>query len=266
MADLRTRQKAAEPVQPAAPVAPEPAPPEARRQPPVAATSSIPERAAPARTGLSFKPRWGLVAAVAILGIAGWFGGQMLAGRTETEVDTVEPVNANAPPEPAGEILNFSVAIESYDQLALAQARADSLAMLDSTLSYYIAPVLVDGDMFFRVLAGPLQDSASAAAAAQSLVDRGWKAAFQAWDVRNTPLAFLLGRFDSREAAVQRMNDLRAQGVPSYIVEVPYTSGPNRFHLYGGAYQADSEAALMRDLLKRAGVLDTLVLRLGRLP
>jgi cell division protein FtsN len=124
--------------------------------------------------------------------------------------------------------------------------------------------VLVGGEVFYRVLAGPLPDSASAAVALRRLVDSGFKATSNDWDVRTTPLAFFLGRFESRDSAAQRMRQLRIQGVPSYVVDVPYSSGPVRYHLYGGAYSADSEAAVMRDLLKRVGLTDTLMLRLGR--
>jgi hypothetical protein len=61
------------------------------------------------------------------------------------------------------------------------------------------------------------------------------------------------------------MAELKGQGVPSYVVEVPYTRGAPRYHVYAGAYAGPSEAALMRDVLRRAGVLDTLVLRVGRI-
>ena len=190
--------------------------------------------------------------------------GRLLAGGSDSVVGTTTAVDAGTP-APAGVILNYSVAVESYDQLAVAMARADSLAVLDTTqLTFYIVPVRVDGSVYYRVMAGPLADSAGAAAALSSLVERGLKTASNAWDLHSTPLAFFLGRFDSREAAQQRMRELTAQGLPSYVVVVPYAGGPDYYHLYGGAYSKDSEAAVMRDLLRRAGLADTLTLRLGR--
>lgn len=205
-----------------------------------------------------------IAGAIALLAIVSWFVGRLLASRGDDTIGSSGPVSAGGPAEPAGVILNYSVAVEAYDQFGQARNRADTLAAMDSVLSYYIAPVVVDGTLFYRVLAGPLVDSASAAAAMRTLVDRGWKAAMSAYDVRHTPLAFLLGRFESRDSAVQRKNELMTQSVPTYVIEVPYTSGPSRYHLYGGAYAADSEAAAMREIIRRNGLLDTLVLRLGR--
>jgi hypothetical protein len=98
----------------------------------------------------------------------------------------------------------------------------------------------------------------------QTLVARGAKTAESPGDVRETPLAFLIGAYDVRVDADARMNQLRESGVPSYVVEVPYTSGPVRYHLYAGAYSVPSEAEAMRALLRTAGVPDTLVVRIGQ--
>ena len=211
-------------------------------------------------------PRWVWPVLIAAVALLSWFVGRMMGGGGPEPVQTVAPATpSNGPAEPAGVILGYSVAIEAYDQLGLAQARADSLALADSSLQFYIAPVRVDQQLFYRVMAGPLPDSVSASVALRSLVSRGLKtAANEDWDVRPTPLAFLLGQYEVRDSAMLRMNELRSQGVPGYIIEVPYTQGPPRFHLYGGAYEKPSEAEVMREVLRRAGVLDTLVLRLGR--
>jgi hypothetical protein len=210
--------------------------------------------------------KWVVPAGIAAVALVSWFIGRLMGGGSPDPVLTLTPTaSSSGTAEPAGVILGYSVAIEAYDQLGLAQARADSLAAADSSLQYYIAPVRVDQQLFYRVMAGPLPDSQSASVVLRSLVDRGLKtAANEDWDVRPTPLAFLLGQYEVRDSATLRMNELRAQGVPGYIIEVPYTQGPPRFHLYGGAYEKPSEAEVMRDVLRRAGVLDTLVLRLGR--
>jgi hypothetical protein len=258
MADLRARQNVAG-RSPESEAVPDEGPIPAPVQTPRPAAASTPRR--PIRIG---RPRWGVIGAIAVLAAAGFLIGKLLAGGTEEVVGTTAPISAGGPAQPAGVILNYSVAVEAYDQLPAALARADSLALLDSALTFYIAPVLVAGNVWYRVMAGPLSDSASAAAALNALVSRGLKAAANEWDLRSTPLAFFLGRFASRDSAVQRMRELRNQGVPTYVVVVPYSSGPDHYHLYGGAYSADSEAAVMRDLLRRTGLTDTLTLRLGR--
>ena len=160
--------------------------------------------------------------------------------------------------------LSWSVAIESMDNLAAAFARADSLGTAAPGLQFYIAPIQVDGVSFYRILAGPMADSASAAAAMQSLVDRGLKIAASPWDARSTPLAFIIEAHEDRIEAEFRVAELRDLGVPTYILEVPGAEGSVRHTLYAGAYSAPSEAEAMRALLRSNVLPDTLVVRVGR--
>ncbi len=211
--------------------------------------------------------RWpiGLLAlAVLTVLIAGaLFGRRYLASRADPDSPGTA-VNPDATEEPRGRPLTYSVAIESHDQLARAVQRADSLAAAYQQSAFYIAPFRLDGATYYRVLAGPLADSASAAALMQALVVSGAKTAVSEGDVRETPLAFLIGAYDVRVDADARRNELRESGVPSYVVEVPYTRGPLRYHLYAGAYNRPSEAEAMRGILRNAGVPDTLVVRIGQ--
>src|SRR5690606_34010165 len=101
--------------------------------------------------------------------------------------------------------------------------------------------------------------SASAATIMDSLIAKGHKAGGSEWDIRSTPLSFLLGEFPTREAATRRMDELRRLGIPSYVIEMPYSSGPSRFRLYSGAYTGPAEADVMRQFLQNVGLADTLV-------
>jgi hypothetical protein len=109
-----------------------------------------------------------------------------------------------------------------------------------------------------------MTDSATASATMLRLVGEGLKIAASEFDVRETPLAFLVGQYQFRGDAEQRITELEAQDVPSYVIEVPYTQGPSRFYVYAGAYSGPTEAAVMRERLRAVGVEDTLVLRIGR--
>jgi hypothetical protein len=62
------------------------------------------------------------------------------------------------------------------------------------------------------------------------------------------------------------MAQLSQLDIPSYVIEVPYTNGPPRYFLYSGAYSGAAEADVMRQLLRSAGLADTLVERTGRSP
>ncbi len=166
---------------------------------------------------------------------------------------------------PRAEVLAWSVAIESLESFPEAALRADSLTAAVPGTLFSVAPIRVDGTTFYRILAGPLPDSASAAAAMQALVDRGLKIAPTPWDVRNTPLAFAIESHGDRAQADARVAELRALGVPGYVIEVPYTDGATRHQIYAGAYSAPSEAEAMRELLRTHVLPDTLVVRVGRI-
>jgi hypothetical protein len=206
-----------------------------------------------------------VVALVAVIAGGAHFGRRYLASRAARSTAAVPGENdEDGQAVPRGRPLTYSVAIESFDRLERATSRVDSLTLAIPGQTFSIAPFALDDIMYYRVLAGPLPDSASAAALMQTLVARGEKSAAVEGDVRETPLAFLLGVFADRIQAQTRMNQLRETGVPGYIVTVPYTEGAPRYHLYGGAYSVPSEAEAMRALLRNAGVADTLVVRVGQ--
>lgn len=244
---------------------------EARQR--VASEQPEPERVsrpepAPGKTAVWARIEWRRVlpwaALIVVIAAAGGLIGKLLAGPAGSEATATGPDGA-AVAVPAGSLLGYSVAIESYDNYDAAMVRADSLALAAPDLSFYVAPVrAADDAIIFRVLAGTMTDSAAASTTMHRLVQRGLKIAASEFDVRSTPLAFLVGEYEFRGDAESRMNALKAESVPSYVIEVPYTQGPARFHVYAGAYSGPTEAMVMRERLRGAGVEDTLVLRVGR--
>ena len=201
----------------------------------------------------------------ALYGFWHYFGREYQARRAEAQrqADGVAAPQQTAA-APAGEPLGYSVAIEAHPDLPTADARVESLTAAEPGMGFYIAPILVDSVLYYRVLAGPVRDSASAAMLMDSLVARRHKTGSSAWDIRSTPFTFLLDEFATRDSAAARMAELRGLDIPAYIVEIPYTSGPARYRLYSGAYSGPAEADVMRQLLRNTGLADTLVLRTGR--
>jgi hypothetical protein len=201
-----------------------------------------------------------LISAVAMV----WhYFGRAYFGTTNVPVAVEPPPASEDDPRPAGDRLPYSVAIEAHQDLPTAAARADALDAAEAAIGFYIAPVLVDSVLNYRVMAGPVSDSATAVAILDTLLAKGHKMGSSEYDVRNTPLTFLLDEFETREQAAERMRELRRLDIPSYVVEVPYTSGPPRFRLYSGAYAGPAEADVMRQFLQNVGLADTLVLRTG---
>jgi hypothetical protein len=200
------------------------------------------------------------------------FGGAAVY-RMASRPETVEPPTAPVPAAPVdpgvpvGDAMLYSVAVESHQDLAAATERVAELKTAEPAMGFYLTPILVDSVVYYRVQAGPVRDSTEAALLQAQLIARGYKADDSSeWDIRSTPFAFLLGTFDVREAAAVRAADLAGIGIPAYMLEVPYSGGVTRYHLYCGAYAGPSEADVMRRLLGAAGLDTTLVQRVGRTP
>jgi hypothetical protein len=71
------------------------------------------------------------------------------------------------------------------------------------------------------------------------------------WIVRETPLAFFFGEFESTEAAATRVSEVRTAGVGPYVLEVEGSQAPS-YRVYAGAYQTPEAAVVMGELLATA--------------
>lgn len=235
---------------------------------------SEPPARAPQREAAPHRRRTAVFLSIAVVlfasAIAGvWhFGRVYMRGREAAPPATPQesPVQGTVPlaGEPAGEPLPYSVAIEAHQDLPTAVRRVASLERADTASGFYIAPILVDSALYYRVMAGPVGDSADAASVMQRLIARGLKTGGTEWDIRATPYAFLLGEYELREQAEQRAEQIHTLNIPAYVIEVPYTNGPPRYYLYAGAYSGAAEAEVMRQLLRNAGLATNLVERTGR--
>jgi hypothetical protein len=206
-----------------------------------------------------------VVLAVALLG-GSW---RFLAGRLS--VDRERRTEAIAPPAPeptptvrptAEVALPFVVAIEAHTDLAAAFRRVDALDQ-EAGVSFHIAPLEREGTLFYHVMAGPVPDSASAVALRDTLLARRLKTTETPTDVRHAPLSFVIGDYSTREAAEEAMNELRRLDVPGYMQNAEAADGAPLYRVFVGAFTAPAEADVTRQLLRGAGVRDSLVLRMG---
>ena len=159
--------------------------------------------------------------------------------------------------------MRFSVAMAVYSVLEQAQARVEQLTREAPTMNFYIAPTVLQGSIFYRVLAGPLPDSASAAAVRDTLIARRIKTFTSSSDVLDTPYAFLLGSFATSAEADTRAAEARTKGIPTYVVPVSEAGRPAQYKVYAGAYTGPGDAEFLREILERASLPDTLVERTG---
>ena len=221
---------------------------------------------------------WLAVGALIVLaGFAAWvayrsLGSQTAAGPLEPVAARSEPAIEPPAPPPEPEIvprpietpIPYSVQVEAHQDPRAAAERVAALRRAEPGMEFYVAPANVAGVVYYRVLAGPAADLATAQMLMQRLVDAGHKASAEAWALAPTRWAFHLGDFDTRNAARARADELAAEGIPTYVVEIPYEQGPSRYRLYAGAYRTPGEAEVLADMLRRAGYEPQLVERRGR--
>ncbi|HEX7089245.1 MAG TPA: SPOR domain-containing protein [Longimicrobiales bacterium] len=186
------------------------------------------------------------------------------AGLTEAVTEPPPVVETEPLPRPIEMPIPYSVQIEAHEDPAAAAQRVAQLRQAEPGMEFYVAPANVAGTIYHRVLAGPAADLSSAQALMQRLVDAGYKAAAEAWSLLPTRWAFHIADFPTREAARERGDELAAQGIPTYVVEIPYEGGPSRYRLYAGAYRSPAEAEVLAGMLRRAGYSAELVERTGR--
>jgi cell division septation protein DedD len=155
------------------------------------------------------------------------------------------------------------VAIAGYQVLEQAQERVEQLRNDERSVQFYIAPTVVQGSLFYRVLAGPLADSAAAVAVRDTLMARRIKTFTSGADLLRAPYAFLLGSFSRRNEAVARSEAAAARGIPTYIVPIGDAGGIAQYRVYAGAYTGPGDAEFLREILEAASLPDSLVERTG---
>ena len=163
----------------------------------------------------------------------------------------------------AGRALPYSVAIAGYHDLEVALGRVDQLVEQAPQFTYYVGPIDVQGRVFYRIMAGPMPDSASALLLRDTLVVKRIKTISSSWDVLNTPFAFLLGQYDERAEADTQCESAVRKGVPCYVLQNTGAEGEIQYNVYAGAYTGPGDAEFMRPILKSAGLPDNLVERTG---
>jgi cell division septation protein DedD len=211
-----------------------------------------------------------LVLTIVLLGIVGaesfgwidipWISPEATPTPPEQNPTPVEPAVLRAVTTTT---LGYSVTIGSFREPDVAATRAAAISGAEG-IFFAVAPLMVDGTVFHRVLVGPAVDAASADAladriAAETGADRS------GWLVRETALAFLLGEMADVESATARVDELQGLDIPAYVLAIDYSDGSTAYRVYAGAYSDEREASYLLTHLESRGVDATLSARLGRI-
>lgn len=208
------------------------------------------------------------VVLVIVVGAVGWAGYEyvLAPGTGQAAVDTVPPVEVAEPqpvPQPVETPIGFSVAVEAHQDLDTGEDRVARLQRSAPGILFYLAPTPIRGELWYRVLAGPVTSQEEGVALMERLVSAGLMTDYAAWAVRPTEYAFLLGEYESPTEAGNRVVVLAQKDIPAYIVTIRYEPGEPRYRVYGGAFENQPAAAMMGDMLAEAGIDAPLVRRVG---
>jgi len=193
--------------------------------------------------------------------------------RTSREADEASPGSLGATPVAesgesavASEVtLGYSVAVASFRSLE--EALAHIRARTRPDIGFYVAPTVVRGVVWNRVLAGTLGTREEAEALMETLVRDGVKDEVNSWDIRPTWLAYRMGTYPSVQDARATVATLEGLGIPAYVVPAERAAGQgDAYHVYAGGYDTQAAAQPLADQIARAGLEAELVERLGSPP
>ena len=185
-------------------------------------------------------------------------------GRAEAQT-APSPVDAQA----AGGIVaseNDSAVAASYSvDVVMLNSFADAGRHLTRRLASIPAATFspvhlgADSSRWYRLLVGAWTDQRQADSALMALRAAGvLEMGFGS--VRRTPFAVRLADAMTPTAAIARATELRAQGLPAYVLE----RDEDHAGVYAGAFETPSQAMTLLDMFKRAGIDATIAYRIGR--
>lgn len=122
-----------------------------------------------------------------------------------------------------------------------------------------MAPILVDGGRWYRVVGGAFADRRGADSLLASMRTEG-RIDERTGQVVRLPLAFLLHGGLAADSARILAAGYAVRGLPAYALRQP----DGRVNVYAGAFANADEAVLLADLMTASGLAPTLAYRTGR--
>lgn len=205
-----------------------------------------------------------VIALVAVAAIFSWDRSPDSSGRAEAQSAPL-PVEAQG----AGTVVasdRDSAAAATYSvDVVMVNSLADAGRQLTSRLAAIpaatFAPVHLGADSarWYRLLVGAWTEQRQADSALMALRDAGvLEMGFGS--VRRTPFAVRVVDGIAPSQAIARAFELRAQGLPTYVLQ----RDEDHAGVYAGAFETPSQAMPLLDMFKRAGIDATIAYRIGR--
>ncbi len=166
-------------------------------------------------------------------------------------------------------VTRFSLEGDTYaeDELGLAINMLTALRDRPTGLLFHLTPREVGGAISYHLYAGPATDAVEAENLKAPLEEILIREDPESWSIRDTPLAFSLGRRETLVEAQEYLAIADLQGAFGYIVQVSFPDGTVGYEILSGAFQTPEDAGWWRLVLQEAGFPDLpLIERRGRPP
>ncbi|HSR40944.1 MAG TPA: hypothetical protein VLL48_02200, partial [Longimicrobiales bacterium] len=158
-----------------------------------------------------------------------WFDLVRVPGMDRALVAILGPVRAGRAPivdtsgsQPETPVLGYSLSVDTYRDAATVRDVATALGDRLPGLNFVVSPVEIDGELVYRLLAGPATTAEEAEALRTPLSRVLSREDPSRWTARITYLAFVVDESGSLEAARGRRDEIREAGIPAYVLEVVY--------------------------------------------
>jgi hypothetical protein len=186
-------------------------------------------------------------------------------------VSVGDPVPEVVTPDPLAvePVLRFSLEVDTYaeDELGLAINMLTALRDRPTGLLFHLTPREVGGAISYLLYVGPATDAVEAENLKAPLEEILIREDPESWSIRDTPLAFSLGRRETLVEAQEYLAIADLQGAFGYIVQVSFPDGTVGYEILSGAFQTPEDAGWWRLALQEAGFPDLpLIERRGRPP
>ena len=168
-------------------------------------------------------------------------------------------------PEPAltlegaqltGTPMRYSLVLfDDYGETDLAQAQEMMGALEDarSDLLFFLVPEAVEGTLTYFLMAGPAATPLDAENLRGPLGEVLSREDPSAWEVRETPRAFYLGRFPTLDEARSDLSTIEADGIDAYILQSTLDDGTEAYVIFSGGFMGAEDALRLQILLRRSG-------------
>jgi hypothetical protein len=229
----------------------------------------VPVAAPPARQARSKRTIVLAAAVLALVAVGAVFAWDRAGDTADAGGAVDSPLPSSAAVPLAGAITagasdSANAALYSVDVVMLnsfADASRHLAVRLGAIPAATFSPVRLGADSarWYRLLVGAWREQAQADSALMALRDAGvLEMGFGS--VRRTPFAVRVAGDVSPTVAMARAKELRAQGLPAYVL------GRDGDHagVYAGAFETPSQAMALLDMFKRAGIDATVAYRIGR--